>query len=67
MKYGDIIKVDNVLFKVVGGTIENNEECYECKPLVGNCLFLKDYVDNHYELVKENNIGVPIEFKSYDK
>lgn len=62
MIYGDIIRLDGALFKVVGGCMQNKEECYELKPLVANIVYLANYVDKNCEIVKENPIGVPIDF-----
>lgn len=62
MRYGDIIKTqEGYLCKVTGICIENNEKCYTLKPIVEEVVMLKDYIEQ-CELVKENHIGIELEF-----
>lgn len=61
--YGTILKDSNgIPFKVVGGKTVNGEQCYEVQVLVNTELLLKDYVLNNCYFIKDNPIGIPIEF-----
>ena len=63
--YGTILKGkdDGILFKIVGGTTVNGEQCYEIQPLIRTQLLLKDWVLKNAEFVQDNPRGIPISFK----
>lgn len=62
MNYGDIISLDGTQFKVVGQIYADGEEAYELLPIMDIMLYTKKYVDNNYKMIKENPIGIPVDF-----
>lgn len=63
--YGTILQdpESGCIFKVVGGVMVNNEEYYECQPLVSSGVLLKSYVLEKCQFIKDNLIGIPIKFR----
>lgn len=63
--YGDIVRLkDNAyLCKVVGTYIDKkNKEYYELQPLVNTITMPRKYIEDECEIVKENEIGIELEF-----
>lgn len=63
--YGDIVRLKDsqYLCKVVGTYIDKcGKEYYELQPLVNTITMPRKYIENECEIVKENGIGIELEF-----